>query len=227
MSQPFDALAETLLREGIAPRHVRRYIGELGDHLDALIEAQKRRGYDGEDAECRARALLGPDDELAAAMLAQKNLHALAARAPWLVFGVVPPLLIAGMLAGTGAMMVALWHTVLAGHVAGTGWTIALPKLWSTIALYAVAPLTAAFYVVIARLYRRSTRWLALAVTLSAVLGTLITFAVRFPNAGKTGEVAFGLMLSSAAMGEQLTRLALTAVVAAATFYAMRHRRVV
>lgn len=131
------------------------------------------------------------------------------------------------MLAGSGAMMVVLWHTVLAGHVAGSGWTIALPKLWSTIALYAAAPLTAAFYVVIARLYRRSARWLALAVSLSAILGALITFAVRFPNAGKTGEVAFGLMLSSTAMGEQLTRLALTAAVAGMTILILRNRRLV
>lgn len=70
MSQPFDALREALLQAGIAPRHVRRYIQELSDHLNDLISAQNARGYDGEDALTRARALIGSDEELIAAMRA-------------------------------------------------------------------------------------------------------------------------------------------------------------
>ena len=38
---PFDTVAETLLKGGIAPRHVRRYIGELCDHLEDGIAQQK------------------------------------------------------------------------------------------------------------------------------------------------------------------------------------------
>ena len=38
---PFEALSETLLRAGIAPRHVRRCLRELGDHLADLSEAQQ------------------------------------------------------------------------------------------------------------------------------------------------------------------------------------------
>ena len=30
---PFEAIAESLLKGGIAPRHVRRYVRELDDHL--------------------------------------------------------------------------------------------------------------------------------------------------------------------------------------------------
>jgi len=38
---PFEELRERLLTAGIAPRHVRRYLAELSDHLDDLILAQR------------------------------------------------------------------------------------------------------------------------------------------------------------------------------------------
>src|ERR1700754_3444929 len=87
----FEALREILLKGGIAPRHVRRYLAELSEHLNDLTERQRAQGYEGEDAELRARALLGEDRELAAAMLEQRSLRSIAARAPWLVFGLLPP----------------------------------------------------------------------------------------------------------------------------------------
>ena len=83
----FEGLREILLKGGVAPRHVRRYLAELSEHLDDLTEKQRAQGYEGEDAQLRARALLGEDRELAAAMLEQKSLRSLPARAPWLIFG--------------------------------------------------------------------------------------------------------------------------------------------
>ena len=77
----FEGLRETLLKGGVAPRHVRRYLAELSAHLDDLTVDQHKLGYDGEDANLRARALLGEDRELAAAMLEQKSLRSVAARA--------------------------------------------------------------------------------------------------------------------------------------------------
>ena len=53
---PFEALRERPLAAGIAPRHVRRYLAELNDHLDDLIQVQRDAGYDTEDAEIRAPA---------------------------------------------------------------------------------------------------------------------------------------------------------------------------
>jgi hypothetical protein len=87
---PFDAVAEALLKGGIAPRHVRRYIGELSDHLQDAIAQQKAAGFDGEEARIRARALLGDDRELTAAMLEQKRFKSWPARLPWLVFVIAP-----------------------------------------------------------------------------------------------------------------------------------------
>ena len=104
--EPFATLRERLLKGGIAPRHVRRYLGELEDHLVELTRCEEDAGYDPAEAAIRARALLGPDDELADAMLKQRDFRSLSARFPWLVFGIVPPLaLILGFLLLLVAMM--------------------------------------------------------------------------------------------------------------------------
>lgn len=92
MSGAFAALEDRLLRGGIAPRHVRRYLRELTEHLADLTAAQRAAGFDDDDAQARARAALGPDAELADAMLQSRDFRSITARFPWLVFGVAPPL---------------------------------------------------------------------------------------------------------------------------------------
>src|ERR1700761_3879740 len=89
----FDTLRETLLAGGIAPRHVRRYLAELSEHLDDLTAEQRALGYDETDATLRARARLGDDTELAQAMLVRKQFHSWASRAPWAFFGLLPPVI--------------------------------------------------------------------------------------------------------------------------------------
>src|ERR1700759_336913 len=88
---PFEAVTEQLLKGGVAPRHVRRYVRELDEHLDDLTAQQRASGYDGEDAAIRARARLGDDGELAQAMLEQPGMTSWPGRLPWLVFGILPP----------------------------------------------------------------------------------------------------------------------------------------
>src|SRR6185312_17099619 len=121
----FEDLRETLLKGGIAPRHVRRYLAELSEHLDDLTEKQRAQGYDREDAQLRARALLGEDRELAAAMLEQKSLRSLPARAPWLIFGLLPP--VAGIAAAFAliaplALIARILHMVAKGGILAPQW---------------------------------------------------------------------------------------------------------
>jgi hypothetical protein len=92
MSALFKALEDRLLRGGIAPRHVKRYLRELDEHLSDIAEAQAAAGHDAPTAAARARAALGTDEELADAMLKQRDFRSLSARFPWLVFGVLPVL---------------------------------------------------------------------------------------------------------------------------------------
>ena len=129
----FDGLRERLLKGGIAPRHVRRYLGELEDHLVELTRCEEDAGYAPAEAAIRARTALGPDEELADAMLKQRDFRSLSARFPWLVFGVVPPLalilgflllLIATILVGVATGAIIPRHKIPLPIPVWYGWTV-------------------------------------------------------------------------------------------------------
>jgi hypothetical protein len=170
----FDDLRERLLAGGIAPRHVRRYLRELREHLDDLTAQQRVSGYDGEDAASRARARLGSDQELAAAMLAQKGFRSLAARAPWAVFLILPP--VATIAIGSLFM----GSLVLIGlHFGFLGLHEPLPPQWYQMlaadlvlaANLTMMPLTAILFVAIAQRQRLNPIW-----PLAAALVLLLLF---------------------------------------------------
>lgn len=120
MHKPFDELRERLLRAGIAPRHVRRYLNELTDHLSDLRaeeageEGKQRSGQTRPDTESAALARLGSTEALATAMIEQRQFKSWSARAPWAVFGMAAPLALAA------AYFVALF-------ILWSGWRIFLP----------------------------------------------------------------------------------------------------
>ena len=133
MSAPFEPLRERLLRAGIAPRHVRRYLRELTDHLADLTERQRAAGYDEENAAIRARALLGDDAELAVAMEEQPGFRSLVVRFPWLIFGILPPFalilgfllsVLAMILAGVAGGAIVPHHKIPLPVPAWFGWTV-------------------------------------------------------------------------------------------------------
>lgn len=90
MPKPFHELRERLLRAGVAPRHVRRYLKELGDHLADLQAEQECAGLSRLEAEYIALTRLGRMDDLARAMTEQRQFQSWCARAPWVAFGVGP-----------------------------------------------------------------------------------------------------------------------------------------
>lgn len=170
---PFEDLRERLLTAGIAPRHVRRYLAELEDHLDDLIQDQRDAGYDTENATIRARAWLGDDDDLAAAMLARPALYALPARAPWLVFG---PLPLAALII-LCAVPVVLLAMIADGYAHSGGASIA-PAWFQNLVLslvflgnWALAPLTAALFAIFAFRHRLPARWPLIAGLVLAAIG--------------------------------------------------------
>lgn len=114
MQKPFQELRERLLRGGVAPRHVGRYLNELTDHLADLTKEEERGGLTHADAEAAAVARLGSIDHLAKAMLDQRRFRSWSARAPWAMFSVTPLLL---LLAAYLTAALILW----------SGWEIFLP----------------------------------------------------------------------------------------------------
>jgi hypothetical protein len=114
MSKPFSELRERLLRAGVAPRHVRRYLAELADHLADLVTEEQQAGRSRPDAQAAALSRLGGMDELARAMTGQRQFQAWCVRTPWAVFGFAPLLALA-----------AAW--LVAFLILWSGWQIFLP----------------------------------------------------------------------------------------------------
>jgi len=114
MKKPFNELRERLLRAGVPPRHVRRYLTELADHLADLRAEEEHAGRSGADAESAALVRLGGMDDLFKAMIAKREFQSWCVRAPWAMFGLAPIFLL------IGAYFVACLYLWL-------GWKIFLP----------------------------------------------------------------------------------------------------
>lgn len=180
---PFEAVAETLLKGGVAPRHVRRYVRELDDHLGDLTERQREAGYDGEDAHLRARARLGEDAELAQAMLEQPGMRSWPARLPWLVFAALPPVL-------TAVAGLALYAAVyfIGNSAAKITAVLPVPQDWLTgfsmAAMMAInvlaVPVTAVTLAWLAERQRLKLPWPLLGIALLLLLTPM--FTARFGN---------------------------------------------
>jgi hypothetical protein len=95
MAKPLNELRERLLLAGVAPRHVRRYLTELADHLADLRVEEERAGRRRVDAESAALARLGKMDDLAEAMIEQRQFQSWSARVPWATLGLAPLLFLA------------------------------------------------------------------------------------------------------------------------------------
>ena len=115
MAKPFHELREHLLRAGVAPRHVRRYLSELTDHLADLTAEEERAGRSRADAESAAFIRLGEMKYLAKAITEKRQFQSWAIRAPWAIFGLTPLLLLA-----------AAWFAAL--FILWSGWQIFFPE---------------------------------------------------------------------------------------------------
>jgi hypothetical protein len=164
MSAPFDSLEDRLLRGGIAPRHVKRYLRELGDHLSDIAAAQAAAGHDAPTAAARARAALGSDDELAAAMLKQHDFRSLCARVPWLAFGVLP---------GVALTLAVLWHMLVLVVLKEFSAPTLFPTLEGMVLFtgnFILLPAIVLLFVFIARRQRSSLAWPILSAAIILIL---------------------------------------------------------
>ncbi len=78
----FESLRLELLRSGVAPVYVERTIIELGEHYDDLESAGLAAGLGAEEAARSARATLGNERVIAAAVLARTELLTFRRRWP-------------------------------------------------------------------------------------------------------------------------------------------------
>lgn len=91
MPEPdFKQFRSELLQAGIAPRHVRRTIVELQDHLEDLVEAELALGCDAATARQRAGLEMGSLQDVAIAIRACPELRTWEYRYPRLAVVVYP-----------------------------------------------------------------------------------------------------------------------------------------
>jgi hypothetical protein len=219
MPNKLDELRERLLRAGVAPRHVRRYLRELAEHLADLTAEERAAGHSGAEAENAALARLGDIDELAEAMIRQRQFRSWASRAPWLTFG-------AGSLAALAAAYLIACSLLLCGWklflpAADTPFGHALPtqafaKLYFAAdkSWYYGAPIVVGLGIaMIAIRQRLNSVWLMIGLALDAYMAaTARIYANRVPLHDKfTVSMSFFSLPSShaAASGELLYALAI------------------
>jgi hypothetical protein len=195
----FSQLQERLLRAGIAPRHVRRYLSELSDHLADLTAEQQRAGLSLPDARTAALARLGTTDTLADAMTSQPHAQSLTARAPWAAFALAPLLSLATLWCISLSVLWLGWQHFMPGtaspfgHRPGPHNLLDLSNLYFQLdrALYYAAPLLIGWTTaIVAARQRFSPLWPAAGLALIAILSsTAQVYAISPSSPASTGAI--------------------------------------
>jgi hypothetical protein len=201
MREPdFYWLRERLVREGVAPKHVRRTIAELRDHHTDLFAEAFARGCSVEDAEREASTRLGDEDFLAAEVLARPELRTWAYRWPWIAYGVTPTLLLV-------LAFVALLLLLGLSHVARTDQGTFSARWGSPAAVWSVFGAMRLFYSVglpvvlagaccfVAGQRGVASRWPLMGVVIASVVGAALHFNIVWPH-GPEANGALSLQLT-------------------------------
>jgi hypothetical protein len=198
---PFDRLRERLLTAGVSPRHVRRYMAELSDHVVDLEAEAKRVGHPEPAASALER--LGRPDDLAKAMIDRSELRGWTARAPWAVFLVGPSLAVAAIDVVTvvGMMLIVkllLPQTADQAVVPVPHWFAALSSAINLFHAYGVSLLLGAGVIAIAVRQRMPPLWPIVGLVAVAILGTVNELHIQVPVAPyQHGEISLGAGISS------------------------------
>jgi len=191
----FAALERRLLEQGVAVRHVRRYIGELRMHLDEIVEEEVRSGLSRDEAEILGLRRPGSEKVLADAMLARPELRALSARYPLLAFGLGP---IAAL-----ALIVACVLFVEVGIVfaapdfgAAVFWRTAFDAL-NAFAVYGAPIIVAALLIAGGLRQRIPNGWIALGLGVICVVGSFHHIGIAWsPSPDMPSELSLSFELA-------------------------------
>ena len=206
-----SALEERLLRAGIAPRHVRRYLEELSEHLADLIADEQSGGRDPEEAETAALTRLGTMHDLAAAMIDQRRLRSWSSRAPWAALGVLPVALLGAAYFVACFILWSGWRMFLPSsdtpfiRIGSPGVQASIAIIYFQIgrALYITAPLLVGWWLaVIAARQRLHSLWPFVGWALISLLGgTATVSASQTAVRDGFGHIRMGFALGHAAHG--------------------------
>lgn len=188
MPDPLHDLAPALLRAGLSPRHVRRYIGELADHRDDLVDHLLSEGLSPEAARREAERRLGSFDALLLPMLADRRFRSPAARFPALFYLILPLALQAGLVVGGILALLLAAQTGLRPLIADLGSGLGL--------LLLATPVVIAWATLAAARRRHAPRlWPLLGAFAGAALAAAAQVSVISPAPGAAGQIGLTLAL--------------------------------
>jgi hypothetical protein len=182
----------------------------LADHLADLTAEEERAGRRRTDAESIAQARLGGVNDLAKAMIQQRNLQSWSARAPWATFCLVPLIFLAGAWFVSLLILSSGWHIFLPGADTPFGGhqIYGFANLYFQLgkAIYFGAPLLSGWIIgIIAFRQRLSAVWPMISLVLLAWLGAIVRIrASRSAFPTKIGHISMGLALGSSFHAENL-----------------------
>jgi hypothetical protein len=201
----FNQLRERLLRDGVAPRHVRRYVNELADHLADLKVEEERAGRNPADAESAALVRLGSMDGLSKAITERREFRSWCVRAPWAMFGLAPILFLAVAWCVALLILWSGWQIFLANSdtpfVPIDGFAIFYFGVGRL--LYFVAPILVGWGIgLIAARQRLRAVWPALGLVLIALMGGAARVqASRTAVSGGLGHIRMDFALGPSVQG--------------------------
>jgi hypothetical protein len=244
MPEPFESLRERLLRSGVAPVHVRRYLGELNDHLADLADEETKAGRTALEVKAAARTRLGGDEALAGAMLAQPSLRSWTGRAPWATLVIGPFLLVilTWLVAALGIVAVLLLSPRQGVYHIPLPWLPAFATALFDLAQFAAPLLIGVGVAVLAARQRTHPLWPLVGCLVIALFGNSLFWVAQWPTNAPHDPRAHDVSLSVGVRGAPhiflpggtfnfadwshgLPLVALSLAVAAAVYWWTLHRR--
>lgn len=194
MPRPFDTLSEQLLRAGIAPRYVHRYMTELKEHLEDLTTAFVNEGLPEPEAAAEAYARLGNQEELIQSMISRGELRSWSARAPWITVVLAPLSLAVGVAACVLVFIAARIYGITPGPHPIPAWFANLADAVKIVANL-ILPIACGWgTALIAMRQRLQSIWPIVALALVALLGSIMQLDVVLPSASSSaGRLMVGL----------------------------------
>jgi hypothetical protein len=189
-------LRERLLRQGVAPGHVRRIIFELRGHRADLVSELEADGLARADAESQAATRMGSVAAVEASVLARPELMSRARRVPYLAFTLLPLLSYLVLFALLIAALVEGFQ--LAEHGFGIAPGSSRLLAWLRTALIGaalwMAPVAAAgLACVLAARRRAPLLWPLVGTVLIGLVGAVTQASLEWPTSAPRGVLSLGL----------------------------------
>jgi hypothetical protein len=186
MSDRLETLREDLLKAGLSPAHVHRYLRELTEHRDDIITHLIAEGAPPHAAQTEADSRLGSNEALLLPMLANRRFRSLASRWPALVYLGIPVFCQFAVVALGLGLLLAATETPLRAAITDLGRGL---KLFT----YSAPVILVMAMLAFAHRRRASQSWPVAGALASTVLAAMITINVLPSLPGQPGEISVAI----------------------------------